>query len=83
MIIGSDSICPTVSIESSSVTIQLNINISVIDCQLLLKGLSSGVFEQLTPCSTPVITHGGMNCLSEAFYYGVPLLSVPQSADQP
>jgi len=33
--------------------------------------------------SSLFITHGGMNSVNEAIYYGVLLVAVPQSADQP
>lgn len=29
------------------------------------------------------VTHGGMNSVNEALYYGVPLVVIPQNADQP
>lgn len=38
---------------------------------------------ELLPNTKLFITHGGMNSTHEGLYYGVPLLVIPQSADQP
>ncbi len=38
---------------------------------------------ELLPRTTLFLTHGGMNSVNEALYYYVPLVVVPQGADQP
>ncbi|MBJ6362611.1 macrolide family glycosyltransferase [Paenibacillus sp. GCM10012307] len=38
---------------------------------------------EVLPYTKLFITHGGMNSTNEGLYYGIPLLVLPQSADQP
>lgn len=38
---------------------------------------------EILPRTTLFITHGGMNSVNEALFYNVPLVVVPQGADQP
>lgn len=41
------------------------------------------IVKSYVPQMDVLVTHGGMNSTNEALYYGVPLIVIPLSADQP